>query len=139
VCSVIGDDIPEARDINRYVVPYCAAEWRELGEALGLTPYKLDIINVDHPNSCEDRCKVMLREWVKLDHSATWGKLVDATDSVSSQLCTDTKEPTNQMQMINFGSILQSGTAGYRPHEVMLCLWCCGCLICSTTAGVLAH
>jgi len=62
---VTGDDTPEARDTNICVVPYWAAKWRELGEALGFIPSQLDIINNDHPNSCEERCKVMLQKWLK--------------------------------------------------------------------------
>lgn len=78
----LGDDRPEAIDTNRYVIPHCAAEWRELGEAIGISPSQLNIINVDHPNSCEERCKVVLRKWVEQDPSATWGKLVDAVNTI---------------------------------------------------------
>ena len=79
---ILGDDTPEAIDTNRYVVPYCATKWRELGEALGMSPFQLNIINVDHPNSCEERCKAMLRKWVEYDSSATWGKLVDSVNTI---------------------------------------------------------
>ena len=75
------DDRPAAHDINKYVVPNCSAKWRELGEALGMTSDQLDIITVDHPTSCEDRCKMMLRKWLDHNPSATWGKLIDAVDS----------------------------------------------------------
>ena len=47
-----------------------------------MTPEVLDIISVDHPVSCKERCKVMLRDWLKKDCSATWGTLVDAVNSV---------------------------------------------------------
>ena len=53
-----------------------------MGEALKILPFKLDIINKDHPNSCEERCKVMLRDWLKQELSPTWGKLNDAAVSV---------------------------------------------------------
>ena len=69
-------------------MPYCAAKWRELGEALGFLPSQLDIINTDHPNSCEERCKVMLQKWVKKDLSATWGKLADAVKAIHTVPCT---------------------------------------------------
>jgi len=65
-------------------VPYCADKWRELGEALGFSPSQLNIINVDHPNSCEDRCKVILQKWLRQDTSATWGKLIDAVKTIYS-------------------------------------------------------
>ena len=87
VCIVTGDDTPEAHDTNTHVVPYCAEKWRELGEALGFSPSQLNIINVDNPSSCEERCKVMLRKWVQQNLSATWGKLVDAAKAIHSVHC----------------------------------------------------
>jgi len=89
VCSILyaiqyvtGDTRPKEQDINNHVVPHCATKWRELGLSLGVTSSQLDIINVDHPSSCEKRCKVMLRKWLQLDSSATWGKLADAVHSL---------------------------------------------------------
>ena len=78
---VTGDEKPMEQDTNGYVVPHCSTKWRELGLALGVTTSQLDIIHVDHPNSCEERCRVMLRKWLQQDPSATWGKLVDAIHS----------------------------------------------------------
>ena len=88
--NVTGDEKPEERDINSHVVPHCATKWRELGLSLGVTSSQLDIIGVDHPNSCEERCKVMLRKWLRQDPSPTWGKLVDAIHSstLSSSITT---------------------------------------------------
>jgi len=74
----IGNDTPNERDINHVVQYGCATKWRELGAALGLRSWQLDIINVDHPNSCEERCKVMLRKWLRQNPSANWGMLSDA-------------------------------------------------------------
>ena len=51
---------------------------------LGMTSDQLDIISVDHPNSCEERCRVMLRKWTQCDPSATWGKLIDAVSMIPS-------------------------------------------------------
>lgn len=79
------------RDMNKYVVPNCSAKWRELGEALGMTSYQLDIIMVDHPYSCEDRCKVMLRKWLDQNPSATWDTLMDAKDSLTGEVYTTTE------------------------------------------------
>ena len=76
--NVTGNERPEERDTTEYIVPQCATKWRELGLSLGVTSSQLDIISVDHPNSCEERCKVMLKIWLLEDPSATWGKLVDA-------------------------------------------------------------
>jgi len=37
-----------------------------LGEALGMSPSQLNTTNVDHPNSCEEKSKMMLRKWVEI-------------------------------------------------------------------------
>jgi len=88
--NCVGKDRPEAHEINKYVVTKYAPEWRELGEALGMSPEILNIIHTDHPNSCEERCKTMLRRWLQQDPSATWGTLVDAIHSstISSSITT---------------------------------------------------
>ena len=75
------DKTPEAFHIHRLVVTKCAANWRELGEALGIAADKLNIVAADFPSNCEERCKQMLRRWVREDLSATWGKLIDAVHS----------------------------------------------------------
>ena len=49
-----------------------------MGLSLGMTTSQLDIIHTDHPSSCEERFRVMIRKWLRQDPSATWGKLVDA-------------------------------------------------------------
>jgi len=84
----IGNDTPNEHDINHDVVPHCATKWRELGTALGLRSPQLDIINVDHPNSCEERCKVMLRKWLRQNPSANWGVLIDAIDTLNVSITT---------------------------------------------------
>lgn len=78
-----GDEKPRECDIYKHIV---ATKWRELGLALGLTSSQLDIINVDHPNSCEQRCKV-IQKWLKQDPLATWGKLVDAMQFCAVSSC----------------------------------------------------
>ena len=82
LCHVAGDNIPEARELNMHIVPNYATKWRELGEEALAS--QLDIILVDHPNSCEERCKVMLQKWLRMDISATWGKLDDAARTLPS-------------------------------------------------------
>jgi len=84
--NITGGERPEERDINSHVVPHYATKWRELGLSLGVTSSQLDIIDVDHPKSCEERCKVMLRRWLQQDPSATWGKLDDAVKLLTSRL-----------------------------------------------------
>ena len=78
------DDRPDQRNINRYVVPHYATKWRDLGEALQICSSRLNIIATDNPNSCEERCKAMLRKWLELNPSATWDKLTNAVDRILS-------------------------------------------------------
>ena len=72
-------DRPTEYDLNIHVVPNYATKWRELGAVLGLAPPKLDVVEYDHPHSCEERCKAVLRKWLKVD---VCGKLVEATAAV---------------------------------------------------------
>jgi len=70
---------PEERDfvLNKIITNY-AIKWREIGLVLGITPPELDVINADNPDSCEERFKVILRNWLRQDLSATWIKLAEA-------------------------------------------------------------
>ena len=126
---ITGDDIPEARDTNTHVVPYCAPKWRELGEAIGMPPFQLDIINADHPNSCEERCKVMLQNWLKKDASATWGKLIDAVGTlpaVSSVLSTTANGMVVLFQLSQIGlSIITGFECVCRESDVRVYLGAC--------------
>ena len=81
-----GNDKPDPRDTNRNIVPNFAVKWRELGEALRIPSSQLDIINTDLRNSCEERCRAVLRKWIELDPSATWGKLIDVVNIIQPVL-----------------------------------------------------
>ena len=92
VCIITGNDTPEAIDTNVSVVPYCAVKWRELGVALGMSSWQLDIIKEDNLDSCEKRCQEVLKKWTtELDVSASWGKLVDAVNTIHSNLTVSVK------------------------------------------------
>ena len=87
VCIIVnvvtGDDHPTLRDMYIVVVPRCAVKWRDLGLALGVESFHLDLIHVDHPNSCEHSCRLVLMRWLETDPSATWSKLIDAIEVIS--------------------------------------------------------
>ena len=63
-----------------FVNPY-AAQWREIGLALGFSTWELDVIQINHCNKVEDRCKTVLMRWLEKDAQATWGKLFDVIDN----------------------------------------------------------
>ena len=72
-------------------MPYCAVKWRELGEALGMSSWQLDIIKEDNLDSCKKRCQEMLKKWIELDVSASWGKLVNAVNKIHTNLTVSVK------------------------------------------------
>lgn len=75
---IVGGDISEMKEFLRHVLPSYATKWWEIGVALGLPLGRLHIISTDHPNSCIERCREMLCEWLRQEPSPTWGKLADA-------------------------------------------------------------
>ena len=78
--NIAEDERPEydfAHVLNEIIMNY-AIKWREIGLVLGITPPKLDIINADNPDSCEERFKVILRKWLHQGLSAVWIKLAEA-------------------------------------------------------------
>ena len=79
-----GDDIPDMRDLHRYVVQQQAAQWDRLGLELGLERYHIAIITRDHPNRSVTCCGEMLQKWLEIDPSASWRKLDDAVRRIRS-------------------------------------------------------
>ena len=74
----IENDKPEINELFHKVVPQVAVDWEDLGLSLGLEREKLNIISSDNkynPDRTVECCKRMLVHWLKVDPSATWGKL----------------------------------------------------------------
>ena len=72
---------PTHLELQRYVTPQYAANWRKIGAELGLTDAKLDIIRADNPRSVEESCRVMLQVWLMEDTTPSWKKLFTAIES----------------------------------------------------------
>ena len=72
-----GDDRPDMKDLNRYIVRQQAAQWERLGLELGLERYHIAYISRDHPNESVICCGKMLQDWLDIDPSASWRKLED--------------------------------------------------------------
>ena len=84
---ITGQATPQPGELHSRIVPVWAPKWRELGEALGLSVGKLDIISENHnyhPRRCEECCKVVLKTWLERDVTASWNKLDEAISSISS-------------------------------------------------------
>jgi len=77
----IASTTPTLLELQRYITPRYAAEWRELGVELGLDDSRLRIIRKDNPNSVEDCCNAVFSVWLRKDTTATWKKVLDAVES----------------------------------------------------------
>ena len=79
---IIGDDRPSMPDLYIGVVCQYATQWEQLGLKLGLPNCKM--ANISENNShlqagqSVECCRAVLKEWLKLTPSPTWGKIHDA-------------------------------------------------------------
>jgi len=77
-----GDNRPDWRDLNRYVIAQHAFHWNFLGAELGLPEYDIKNISLSHPQNVVNACEEMLRKWLQVGFEPTWGKLDDAINMV---------------------------------------------------------
>ena len=68
-------------DLQRYFTPQYAARWKVIGTQLGLSPGDLEIIEHDSRDKAVPCCNAMLKKWLEMDTTASWGKLFDAVES----------------------------------------------------------
>ena len=84
--TTTGQEKPQLRELNRIIVPVWAAQWREIGEAIGMLPHELEIISENHayhPRRSEECCKVMFKTWLDKDAQVSWNKIREAINSLS--------------------------------------------------------
>ena len=79
---------PSLRDLNHYIIPQYAVQWKVIGTQLGLHTGILDIIEfsyneLDNNNKARQCCKVMLRKWLETDTAASWRKLFTVIESAA--------------------------------------------------------
>ena len=81
---------PQLKDLHNHITPHYAARWRVIGALLGLSSGTLDIIKYDN-DKARPCCDAMLEEWLEVDPSATWNKLLSVIQSpaVSSDQTTE--------------------------------------------------
>ena len=87
----IGSSEVDLASSYQYVVP-CITDWEDLGVHLKLKPYHLDCISRDNeytPNRTKNCCRAVLKKWLELDCSPTWGKLEDAVNAIQTPPTTD--------------------------------------------------
>ena len=72
---------PKLADLFQIITPQYALKWKEIGILLGITSEKLDIIEHDNFHQAESCCNDMLKWWLRVDLTASWGKLLDVIES----------------------------------------------------------
>ena len=82
---------PTLKDLQAIVVPKVAAKWNELGIALLCDSPKLEEIHNDYQN-CRRCCLEMIRYWLEITPSATWGGLLQALRSPDLELINNAEE-----------------------------------------------
>ena len=80
VCTTVNTK-PLLKDLHNYIVPVYATRWRVIGTQLGLPNGRLDIIEYNHSNDVERCCISMLDEWLNIDTTASWGKMITVIES----------------------------------------------------------
>ena len=72
---------PTEKELAHHVVPYCAAQWKFLGDALGFCSYEIDIIESNCHYIVEDCCRKLLHTWLQRNTDASWEALISALNS----------------------------------------------------------
>ena len=71
--------------IQRLVIPSYAKHWKQIGTELQLDDRTLDNIEANyatHSKKVENCCREMITQWLKVDPTATWTKLLNSIDAV---------------------------------------------------------
>ena len=97
-----GKDKIDLASLYKNIVP-CITDWEDLGVYLGLQPHELDCISKDNeytPNRTRNCCKAVLKKWLELECSPTWGKIEDAINAIENLLTTN-NDITGKCLIIN--------------------------------------
>ena len=73
--------------IQRLVIPNYSKHWKQIGIELQLQSWALDNIEVNcapYPRKVECCCTEMINQWLNIDGTATWLKLLNAIDAVDA-------------------------------------------------------
>ena len=74
------DGKPTPKELNHYVIPYCAGRWKFLGDMLNIPPYTIEVIEKDH-HGVEDCCRTLLHTWLQNNVDVSWKTLLSALKS----------------------------------------------------------
>ena len=66
---------PLLKDLYQHITPQYAADWEVIGTLLGLPSGELKAIEAGYPTNVKWCCNQMLKKWVEMDTTASWGKI----------------------------------------------------------------
>ena len=72
---------PFLKHLQNLVTPYYAASWKEIGLQLGIAQGILQSIEIKFQTDVETCCNEMFTEWLDIDVTASWGKLIQVVYS----------------------------------------------------------
>ena len=72
---------PTLTDLYKNITPQYALKWKVIGTLLGVASEKLDIIEHDNRDKAEPCYNDMLKWWLRVDPTASWGKLFTVVES----------------------------------------------------------
>jgi len=70
------------KNIYNIITPHYGAHWRAIGKHLGMETGLLDIIDHDHHHRAEDCCNAVWEQWLDIDTTASWGKVMKVIESL---------------------------------------------------------
>ncbi|XP_065891493.1 NACHT, LRR and PYD domains-containing protein 3-like [Dysidea avara] len=88
-CNDARGSRPQLRDVHNLVTPDYAAHWRAISTQLGLKVGLLDTIDHDHHHKAEDCCNAVWEQWLDMDTTASWSKVIEAVESSAVEFYTN--------------------------------------------------
>ena len=72
---------PLLKDLYKHITPQYAADWKVIGTLLDLPSGEMMAIEAGYPTNVKWCCNQMLEMWLKMDTTASWGKLLTVIES----------------------------------------------------------
>ena len=74
---------PKLKDLYQHITPQYSADWEVIGTLLGLPSGVLKAIEAGWPTNVIWCCNQMLKKWLEVDPTASWGKLFTVIESTA--------------------------------------------------------
>ena len=79
--STLVNTTPLLKDLYQHITPQYAADWEVIGTLLGLPSGELKAIEAGWPANVKWCCNQMLKKWLEMDTTASWGQLFTVIES----------------------------------------------------------